>query len=138
MPNMADVFDSVHNVESQLINQGYQEGCKHGLTAGLKEGRELGVQKGYELGLELGYYAGCVRLLRKMQQLDSSLVPERAHKVLSAVEELLATYPLYNPEDVRLQDVLEQLQSKFKVLAALLGKTQTYFPRNAFGPLYKY
>lgn len=82
-------------------------------------------------GVELGFYAGAVRSWRQLQAQQPSLVAERADRALAACEELLASYPMYDPRDERLHDLLEALRGKFKVAAAQLGALQAYFPREA-------
>ena len=49
-------------------------------------------------GMEVGYYAGCVRTWRRLQQRDPATVPQRAERGLAALEALLASFPLDNPQ----------------------------------------
>ena len=53
-------------------------------------------------GAEVGFYQGCVHTWRQLQKLDSAVIPERAAKGLAALEELLANFPLDDPQ-VRLE-----------------------------------
>lgn len=49
-------------------------------------------------GMEVGYYAGCVGAWRRLQQLDATAVPARAERGIIAMEELLAGFPLNDPQ----------------------------------------
>ncbi|KXZ41800.1 hypothetical protein GPECTOR_279g735 [Gonium pectorale] len=101
------------------------------MMAGLAEGRELGVQKGYEIGQEVGFYAGCVRTWRQLQVRDPGLVTERQDRSLAALEEMIGAFPLYDPQDESLLDMLERLRGRFKALASSLGCLQDYYPKEA-------
>lgn len=135
---MTDVLGCVPCLDTTRVHTGYNDTHRTAEVCGYPDARDHGVSGGCGRGLQVGYYAGCLKLLRRMQLLDCSLVPDRAELLLSALEQLLDTYPTYDSQDVRLQDVLEQLHKKFKVLAALLGKSQACLPLDAFGPIYKY
>lgn len=104
-----DIFAALHTVEEDAVQNGYDEGVQEGLVAGLVEGRHLGVQKGFELGDELGFYMGCVRAWRWQQQhqqqrepvsggKEVSAVPQRAERGLVALEEMLSSFPILDPQ----------------------------------------
>eukprot|EP00967_Tisochrysis_lutea_P025351 scaffold29247_cov20-Tisochrysis_lutea.AAC.1 len=142
-----DIFDPIHRVVDNSVQEGHADGVRDGMVQGIEEGRELGLQKGYEIGIEVGFYAGCVRTWRYLQAMDhdrqraktrssvggnpvvaasvsqarnsglncgaqpraedceeggqdcrSALVPERAERGLAILEELLAAFPLDNPQ----------------------------------------
>lgn len=49
-------------------------------------------------GMEIGFYWGCVSMWRQLQKLDPSLIPDRADKGVTALEEMLIEFPLDNPQ----------------------------------------
>lgn len=126
-----DLFDGIHDLESKHIDAGHAQGLTDGLVAGLKEGRQLGVQKGYEIGVELGFYSGCAQTWRQLQCKDSSLIPAKAERGIAALEDLIAQYPLTDPQDERLHDALENIRGKFKAVASTLGHLSEYAPKEA-------
>ncbi|KAF5829601.1 hypothetical protein DUNSADRAFT_15866 [Dunaliella salina] len=63
------------------------------------------------------------------QGCESLLIPERAERGLAILEELLATFPLDDPQDETLQDLFERLRGRFKATASMMGLLQDYFPR---------
>ncbi|KAI8466918.1 MAG: hypothetical protein J3K34DRAFT_460648 [Monoraphidium minutum] len=123
---MGDPFDALHSLEEEHIAEGYEAGRKAGLAAGLQEGRELGLQKGFEIGLEVGHYAGCARAWRALGALAPGAVPQRAERGIAALERLIADYPLYDPQDERLHDLLEAMRARFKAVIATLGAAADY------------
>jgi hypothetical protein len=48
-------------------------------------------------GSEVGYYAGCVRTWRQLEQQRPGCIPQRAQRVIAAMEQLLAGFPLHDP-----------------------------------------
>lgn len=131
MDEVDDLFEDAHNLEAQWIEDGRAEGVRDGKRAGVKEGWELGVGKGYEIGVEIGYYAGCVHVWQQLKALDPNAFPARTEKGIASLAALLDTYPLYDPQDERLHDLLEDVKSKFKTIASQLGVLEDYFPREA-------
>eukprot|EP00877_Chromochloris_zofingiensis_P010366 jgi/Chrzof1/5583/Cz16g08040.t1 len=108
------------------------------MVAGLQEGRELGLQKGFEIGVEVGYYRGCVRMWRRLQDTQPDVIPVRADRSITAMEDLLQAYPLHNPQDEQLQDMLENLRGKFKAVVTVLGKSHEYLPKEGQAPSYSF
>ena len=45
----------------------------------------------------MGYYAGCVRTWRQLEQQRPGCIPQRAQRVIAAMEQLLAGFPLHDP-----------------------------------------
>ena len=56
--------------------------------------------------------------------------PARAEKSIAAIEELVAGFPLCNPQDERLQELMDELRVKFKVATAALGLREHYLSRH--------
>ncbi|KAF6266233.1 hypothetical protein COO60DRAFT_1697298 [Scenedesmus sp. NREL 46B-D3] len=118
---MDDLFGSAHELEQSHIQEGARDGKRDGMRLGLAEGRALGLQKGYEIGMEVGHYAGCVRMWRALQQQQPGSIPAKVERSIAAMEECLLQYPLYQPQDEELHELLEQLRGKYKTVLAGLG-----------------
>ena len=52
---------------------------------------------------------------RRQQATAPTAFPARASKSIAAIEELVAGFPLNNPQDERLQELMDELRAKFKV-----------------------
>ncbi|CAL5220870.1 g2956 [Coccomyxa viridis] len=116
---MADMFDACLDLEDQHINSGRAEGVRDGEAAGLEEGRELGESKGQEIGAEVGFYAGFSQVLREASE-DSEAFG-RVSKQAQALESIAKAFPLTDPQDERMQDMMVDLRGKFKAICARLG-----------------
>ncbi|KAK9823785.1 hypothetical protein WJX72_005477 [[Myrmecia] bisecta] len=135
----SDIFDSSLQLEEQHIKEGYAEGVRDGKLAGLREGQELGIQKGFEIAQEIGFYAGCIQVWRKLRMHDPEAFPARVEKGIDSIAELVAAYPLENPKDERMQDMMLELRGKFKAVVAMLGVHEEYLPRErAAEPAYSF
>ncbi|KAL4441877.1 hypothetical protein ABPG77_003793 [Micractinium sp. CCAP 211/92] len=131
---MADLFDSALNLEEQFWQEGYEEGLRDGRRSGRDGGRGLGLQKGFEIGHEVGFYAGCCQLWRQLQAREPALFSQRVDKGIAAMEEAVRSFPLGDPKDERLQDLMDALRGKFKAVAAGLGLTDAaLFPQQQDG-----
>ena len=56
-----------------------------------------------------------VQVWRRQQSATPAAFPARAGKSIAAIEDLVAGFPLRNPQDERLQELLDELRAKFKV-----------------------
>ncbi|KAJ9530289.1 hypothetical protein QJQ45_023576 [Haematococcus lacustris] len=54
---------------------------------------------------------------------------ERLEKAIAGLEGMLASFPLDNPQDERLHDLMEKMRGRFKAIVAMLGLIQDYMPR---------
>ncbi|KAL4433919.1 hypothetical protein ABPG75_000360 [Micractinium tetrahymenae] len=132
---MGDLFDSALNLEEQFQQEGYEEGLTDGRRGGRAEGRALGLQKGFEIGHEVGFYAGCCQLWRQLQAQEPALFSQRVDKGIAALEEMVRSFPLRDPKDERLQDLMDGLRGKFKAVAAGLGLQEAaLLPEQQGGP----
>ncbi|EIE23590.1 DUF1715-domain-containing protein [Coccomyxa subellipsoidea C-169] len=120
---MSDLFDACLDLESTHIEEGYEEGKKDGKAAGLKEGRELGELKGCEIGSEVGFYAGFCEALRELHKEQPALL-DKAEKQVTSMEELTKNFPLNDPKDEKMQDMMVELRGKFKTVCAKLGLSE--------------
>jgi hypothetical protein len=107
---------AVFNLQTLLL-----EFCcfSDGLASGILEGRGLGFQKGFEIGRlskiacvsrlfrffltsatgsEVGFYLGCLHSWRMLLQRDPTCIQERAVKGLDALEEILDSIILLEPQ----------------------------------------
>ncbi|KAI7835869.1 hypothetical protein COHA_010266 [Chlorella ohadii] len=121
-----DLFDAALHLESQHIAEGYEEGLRDGRRSGHAEGRALGLQKGFELGHEVGFYSGCCQLWRQLQARDPQLFGPRVDKGIASLEEMVRDFPLGNPQDERLQELMDGMRGRFKALTAMLGLQHAY------------
>ncbi|KAF7805895.1 protein LTO1-like protein [Senna tora] len=107
---MDDIFDSSLNLEETHFNEGYDEGYKHGLIAGKEEAKQVGLKVGFEVGEELGFYRGCVDVWNSAIRVD----PNRQ------MEELIHKYPVMDPENLQVQEIMDNLRLKFKMICSSL------------------
>ncbi|KAK9828393.1 hypothetical protein WJX81_003717 [Elliptochloris bilobata] len=119
-------FDAALHLEEQHQAEGQADGYRDGAAAGLREGRELGIRTGFDVADEVAFYDGCTKVWRRQQHAAPEAFPARAGKSIAAIEELVAGYPLGNPQDERLQDLIDELRAKFKVATAALGLREHY------------
>ncbi|KAL5143783.1 Oral cancer-overexpressed protein 1 [Glycine soja] len=116
---MDDLFDSSLNLEDTHYKEGYDEGYSHGLVTGKEEARQVGLKVGFEVGEELGFYRGCVDIWTTAIQLDPTCFSPRATKIIGQLEELIQKYPLMDPENVQVQEIMDSLRLKFKMRVAI-------------------
>jgi hypothetical protein len=62
------------------------------------EGGGLGVRQGFQIGQEIGYYSGCTQMWRYLDSKSPGFLHPRAEKVVSALEQLLISFPLQDPK----------------------------------------
>jgi hypothetical protein len=72
-----DLFDSVIDIENQLMQKGLVEGQQHGAKQGIEDGFELGHDIGFQLGQELGYYQGFLNTILFLQQTNGIELSQR-------------------------------------------------------------
>ncbi|GAV68846.1 FTCD_N domain-containing protein/Yae1_N domain-containing protein, partial [Cephalotus follicularis] len=116
-----DIFDSSINLEETHFKEGYDEGYKHGLDTGKEEGREVGLKTGFEVGEELGFYRGCVDFWNSVIRVDVTLFSIRVRKGIKEMDELIEKYPVMDPENEVVQEIMDALRLKFRVIRAALG-----------------
>lgn len=131
----ADIFESSVNIEDQHIQQGYNEGFKDGVELGKSEGRDVGLKTGFETGEELGFYRGCINIWKAAIEVEPTLFSARVQKNLKQLEELADSYPLLDPENESVQDILGAMRTKFRVICATLSVHLEYegYPKSTEG-----
>ncbi|KAI4363815.1 hypothetical protein MLD38_019985 [Melastoma candidum] len=121
-----DPFDPALNLEETHIKEGYNDGYSDGLVTGREEGRLVGLKDGFEKGEELGFYRGCVDVWNSVIRVDPSHFSTRVQKSVKAMDSLLQTYPVMDPENEQIQDILNDLRLKFRAICGSIGVKLEY------------
>ncbi|XP_039037920.1 protein LTO1 homolog [Hibiscus syriacus] len=121
-----DIFDSSLNLEETHYQEGHKEGFNHGITTGKEEGKEVGLKTGFETGEELGFYKGCVDVWNSAIQVDPTQLSARIQKNIKQMQELIQKYPVMDPENVSVQEIMEALRLKFRVICTGFGVKLEY------------
>ncbi|KAL3502518.1 hypothetical protein ACH5RR_036967 [Cinchona calisaya] len=116
-----DIFDSSLNLEETLLKQGYDEGYADGLVSGKEEGRQVGLKTGFEVGQELGFYRGFIDIWNSAIRVDPTCFSPRVLKSIKQMEELLTKYPVSDPEDESVTEIMDSLRLKFRAICATLN-----------------
>ncbi|KAE8654825.1 pentatricopeptide repeat-containing protein [Hibiscus syriacus] len=124
MDSAEDIFDSSLNLEETHYQGGYKEGFNHGITTGKEEGKEVGLKTGFETGEELGFYKGCVDVWNSAIQVDPTQFSARIKKNIKQMQELIQKYPVMDPENESVQEIMEALRLKFRAICAGLDLKQ--------------
>ncbi|KAB2610512.1 formimidoyltransferase-cyclodeaminase-like [Pyrus ussuriensis x Pyrus communis] len=121
-----DIFgEDFLNLEANHQKEGFDEGYREGLIAGKEEAKPTGIKTGFEVGEELGFYKGCVDVWNSAIRVDPTRFSHRVQKTVRQMEELIEKYPIMEPEDESVGDVMEALRLKFRaVCASLVGDEQ--------------
>ncbi|BAF21760.1 uncharacterized protein [Oryza sativa Japonica Group] len=105
---------------------GFKNGYSEGLVSGKEEGRQVGLKNGFQVGEELGFYQGCLDVWTSLVSIDQDAFSARVRKNIEQLAALLRSYPLSNPEDEQVQDIMEKIRLKFRVITASLGTKLEY------------
>jgi hypothetical protein len=116
-----DIFESSVNLEESHYQLGFDEGFRDGVESVKVDGREVGLKNGFQVGEEIGFYTGCVDVWKAAVAVESSAFSSRAQRNIKQLEEKLLAYPLSDPEDERIQDLLEDIRVKFQAILSMLG-----------------
>lgn len=117
---MEDMFDSSLNLEEVHYKEGHSNGYGDGLSSGVEEGRQVGLKTGFETGLELGFYRGCIDVWNSVIRMDPTCFSSRVQKNMKQMDELLQRYPMDEPENESVSDVMDSLRIKFRAICATL------------------
>ncbi|KAH9684811.1 Yae1 N domain-containing protein [Citrus sinensis] len=98
------IFDSSLNLEQTHLKEGYDEGYTHGLATRKEEAKDVGLKHGFETGEELGFYKASIRQMDKLNE----------------------KYPVSDPENENIQEIMEALKLKFRIIRAALGVKLEY------------
>ncbi|KAK4261269.1 hypothetical protein QN277_004292 [Acacia crassicarpa] len=117
---MADIFDSSLNLEETHFKEGYDEGYKDGLITGKDESKQVGLKVGFGVGEELGFYRGCVDVWRSAIRVDPTCFSSRVEISIKQMDELIEKYPVLDPENLQVQEIMDSLRLKFKMVCSSL------------------
>ncbi|WOL05917.1 hypothetical protein Cni_G14648 [Canna indica] len=120
-------------LDETLHQEGFKDGYKDGLVSGKEEGREVGLKMGFQIGEELGFYQGCVDVWNSLIQIDSTAFSFRLQKSIQQLGDLLRKYPLLDPENEHVQDVMDAIRLKFRIISANIGAKLEYkgYPKSS-------
>ncbi|XP_068661293.1 uncharacterized protein [Aristolochia californica] len=124
--NLDDIFDSAVNLEEKHSDEGFKDGFADGLAIGKQEGREVGLKHGFEVGEELGFYKGCVDVWTSVIHVNSDSFSARVQNNIKHMKELIDKYPVVDPENENVQEIMEALRLKFRAITATLGVKLDY------------
>lgn len=120
-----DFLESSVLLDETQYNEGYRDGYDDGLALGKEEGREVGLKLGFQVGEELGFYRGCVDIWKSV-----ALVPEalssRLQRSIEQLGKLVDEYPLYEPENEGIHEMMDAIRLKFRLISANLGVKLEY------------
>ena len=102
---------------------------------GKEDGRDVGLKTGFEIGEELGFYRGCINVWKAAIEVEPTVLSTRVQKNLKQLEELADKYPLLDPENESVQDILEAMRTKFRAHCATLSLHLEYegYPKSTEG-----
>ncbi|KAG6752458.1 hypothetical protein POTOM_044688 [Populus tomentosa] len=126
LSSIEDIFDSSLNLEETHFKEGYNEGYSQGLMSGKEEAEQTGLKMGFGIGEELGFYRGCVDVWNSAILVDSNRFSTRLKESIKKMEELIEKYPVLDPEDERVTEIMDSLRLKFRVIRAGLGVKLEY------------
>jgi hypothetical protein len=113
-----------------LDETGYQEGFRNGyadgLVSGKEDAREVGLKTGFQVGQELGFYQGCLHAWTSVCGIDLGVFSVRVNKHIEQMTALVRSYPMSDPEDEKVQDIMEKIRVKFRMITGTLGVRLDY------------
>ncbi|KAL6975792.1 hypothetical protein U1Q18_024588 [Sarracenia purpurea var. burkii] len=121
-----DIFDSSLNLEETHFKEGFNEGYNDGLASGKEEGRQVGLKHGFEIGEELGFYRGCLDVWNSAIRIDPTCFSSRVQKTMKTMENLVRNYPISDPENESVNEIMESLRLKFRSICATLNARLEY------------
>lgn len=135
MESIEDIFESSLNLEETHFKEGYDEGYGDGLVSGKEEGRQVGLKTGFEVGEELGFYRGCVGMWNSVIKVEPNCFSARIQKTIKKMDELLKKYPISDPENESVSDMMDSLRLSFKIICATLNMKLAYngYPKTSDG-----
>uniref|UniRef100_A0ACD5U753 Uncharacterized protein n=1 Tax=Avena sativa TaxID=4498 RepID=A0ACD5U753_AVESA len=121
-----DIFQLTVTLDQTHYQEGYKNGYDDGLVSGKEDGRQVGLKMGFQVGEELGFYQGCLDVWMSVIRLDQDAFSARVRKNMEQLAALLSNYPLSDPEHQQIQDMMEKIRMKFRVIVASLGAKLEY------------
>ncbi|KAI3710912.1 hypothetical protein L2E82_40708 [Cichorium intybus] len=121
-----DIFGDSLNLEDTHLNEGYKEGYDTGFASGKDDGREVGLKTGFITGEELGFYRGCIDIWISMIRVEPTCFSTRVQKKIKEMDELVSKYPILDPENENVTDIMGLLRLKFRAICATLNLKLEY------------
>ncbi|XP_044973353.1 protein LTO1 homolog [Hordeum vulgare subsp. vulgare] len=115
-----DFLEPMVALDETHYQDGYKDGYDDGLVSGKEEGRQVGLKMGFQVGEELGFYQGCLDVWMSIICLDQDAFSARVRKHMEQLAALLSNYPLSDPENNQLQDMMKDIRLKFRVIMGSL------------------
>ncbi|KAI3984676.1 hypothetical protein MKX01_039293 [Papaver californicum] len=119
-----DPRGSINSLDDTHRQEGIAAGYEDGLTliSGKENGNQVGLKLGFEVGAELRYYQGCLHVWNSAMKIEPTIFSSRFQNNIKEMDELIKTYPVYDPENKKVQEFLNALRLKFKVISPTLFK----------------
>lgn len=117
--------------DETLYQEGFRNGYADGLVSGKLEAKEIGLKMGFQVGEELGFYRSCLDVWTSATGVDQTAFSARVKKNIQQVAALLSSYPVSDPEDEDVQEIMEKIRLKFRMISASLGVKLDYEGRPA-------
>uniref|UniRef100_A0A0A8YZL3 Essential protein Yae1 N-terminal domain-containing protein n=1 Tax=Arundo donax TaxID=35708 RepID=A0A0A8YZL3_ARUDO len=127
----ADFLEPSVLLDETHYQEGYRNGYHDGLASGKEEGRQVGLKMGFQVGEELGFYQGCLDVWTSAIRIGQEAFSTRVRKNIEQLATLVSSYPLSEPENEQVQDKMEKIRLKFRVITASLGVKLEYEGRPA-------
>ncbi|GLU06518.1 hypothetical protein SLE2022_235460 [Rubroshorea leprosula] len=102
MNPLEDILTSNFNLEESHKKEGYEEGYNHDLIAGEEEGWQSAIRA------------------------EPTWFSARVQKGIGQMQELIEKYPFMDPENENVQEIMDALRIKFKVIPEALGVKLEY------------
>ncbi|CAL5091288.1 unnamed protein product [Urochloa decumbens] len=108
-------------VEETHYGKGFRIGYAAGLVSGKEDARKLGLNMGFQVSEELGFYQGCLDVWIAVAHINHGAFSDRMKKNLEQMAALVSSYPISNPENEQIQEIMGQIRLKFRIITANLG-----------------
>ncbi|KAI9086724.1 hypothetical protein K1719_031318 [Acacia pycnantha] len=127
---------SIHRItylEGIHFKEGYDEGYNDGLIAGKDEAKLVDFKVGFEVGQELGFYRGCVDVWNSAIRVDPNCFSSRVKIAIKQIDGLVEKYPVLDHEYLELQEIMDSLGLKFKMVSSSLQVKLDYdgYPKSS-------
>ncbi|KAL6880172.1 hypothetical protein ACP4OV_011737 [Aristida adscensionis] len=110
--------------------EGFRSGYTDGLVSGKEDGRNTGLSMGFQVGEELGFYQSCLDVWFSVTRIDHTAFSDRVKRNLEQMAALVSSYPMSDPEDEQVQEIMGKIRLKFRVITASLGMKLEYEGRS--------
>ncbi|KAJ3670390.1 hypothetical protein LUZ60_010714 [Juncus effusus] len=124
--SQVDFLEESVLLEETQYQEGFKEGYNDGLIPGKEEAKDVGLKTGFQTGEELGFYKGCITIWESILRIDPRSFSSRVCKDIEKLRELVEGFPLMDPENENVQEGMEKIRLKFRVVCANLGVKLEY------------